>query len=101
MCVLFILQLALGVLIPAARALSFISRVEEHRESYYGLNFEAFDADGSRGAAGWSLFASVVAIISQCAIYASCCIISAKHYHTLACSVTVSSYMSVYTNIHV
>ena len=111
MYILLILQLALGVLIPAAIALSLIGQVEEYSESPFivrflgrdtEVNFETFDADGSWRAAGCSLFASILAIISQFAMYATCGLTCAKHYYhyyKLICSITVSSYI-VCMNVH-
>ena len=102
MYVLLILQLTLGVLIPAAIALSLIGQLEEHSESPFivrvgggrtEVNFETFDAEGSWRAAGWSLFASILAMISQFAIYATCCLTFAKHYYVLICFITVSRYI--------
>ena len=102
-------------MIPAAVALSLIGQVEEYSERspfvvespnyrFRGgeteLNFETFNAGGSRGAAGWSLFASIIAIISQIAIYASCSLTIAEHYYA-TCSINVSSYMIVCMNVRI
>ena len=100
------------MLVPSAVALPTISDIAEYIENngdtvvlnyrYYDNSFaigsfsehslRTFDADGARGAAAWLLFVSSIAILSQFAVYISCCY-SVFENHYVRFSIIVSLYI--------